>query len=282
VSQQLAKLEIEVGVPLLAHVGRGVVLTHAGRLLAQRGRSILSAMAEAKHAVASLERETIGELRIGSFPSACRDVLPGAISELRRHHPALHVSYSSETTDALLAALQRNDVDLVVAESMLTMPLRLPNDVAHEHLCDDVVEVALPKGHRHAAGGSVTLTDLADMTWVTWRRGELFHSWLEHTLRKADVEPKIPFEVPDFSAQFELVASGLGAALIPRLIRAWAPHGVAVVPVEPTLKREILALTKRGDGRPSVRAGINALARAFTSAGPREFVSASDTNPPKG
>lgn len=265
VSQQLAKLENELGVALLAHVGRGVQLTDAGRLLVRRGRTILSLMAEAEHALASLEHDAIGELRLGSFPSACRIVLPQAIGYLRSHHPALDLAYRSGTTDAMLQALQRNEVDLVVAESLVTMPLHLPDDVVHQHLHDDVVEVALAAGHPHATADGVTLADLADMTWVTWRKNELFHTWLEQTLRKAGLEPAIPFEVPDFSAQLELVSNNLAAALIPRLIRAWVPDRVAVLPVLPTLKREILALTRRDDGRPSVRVGLEALVHAFST-----------------
>lgn len=265
VSQQLSKLENEVGVPLLTRVGRGVALTHAGRLLAQRGRFILSALAEAERAVAAMEHEAVGELRLGSFPSACRSVLPHCINELRARHPGLEVSYRSDTTDELLTALTEADVDLVVAENLITMPVHLPDDVVYRQLCDDVVDVALPVDHPCAAASNVTLADLADTTWVTWRRGELFHTWLEQTLRKADVEPRIPFEIPDFSAQFELVSNGLAAALVPRLIRAWVPESVVVVPVQPALRREILAVTKRGDGRPSVRAGLNALAHAFSA-----------------
>lgn len=101
------------------------------------------------------------------------------------------------------------------------------------------------------------------MPWATWHRDCAHHTWMIQTLREHGVEPDIRFEVPDFGAQLEFVARGLAAALVPRLARIWAPDGVALVPVRPTLHRQIYAVHRRDNARPNVRAGIAALQRAF-------------------
>ncbi|WP_447396586.1 LysR family transcriptional regulator, partial [Staphylococcus aureus] len=83
ISQQLNKLEREVGVPLLEPQGRGVRLTEAGRILARRTAEVLSTLAQAEAEIASLQSEVTGRVRIGALVSPSRTVLPRAIAEIR-------------------------------------------------------------------------------------------------------------------------------------------------------------------------------------------------------
>ncbi|ABG99832.1 transcriptional regulator, LysR family protein (plasmid) [Rhodococcus jostii RHA1] len=265
VSQQLAKLEKEVGVALLVQVGRGVQLTQAGRLLAQRGQDIISLLAQAESEVASLDSDVAGELRIGSFSSASRVVVPRAIARMRQLHPGLEVSFVAGDTDDLLPAVVGRELDLAVVDSWVTMPLHLPEDVICTPIHQDVADVALPADHRLAAAEQIELDEVADMPWTTWRKGESFHTWLVQTLRMRGVEPEIRYEVPEFAAQLEFVAHGLAAALIPRLARIWVPDDVAIVAVHPVLRREIFAVRRKDNDRPTVRAGIDALSEVFAA-----------------
>lgn len=265
VSQQLAKLEKEVGTPLLEPYGRTVRLTAAGRLLVRRGRAILTLLARAESAVSSLDSAVNGELRIGSFSSASRVVLPRAIAQLRALHPALEVSVVADETDSLLPSITRSEIDLAVVDSWLTMPLRLPENVVNTRVHEDVADVALPSDHSLAGMERVELDALAEMPWATWRRGEAFHTWLVQTLRRRGVEPVVRYEVPEFAAQLESVAHGLAAALIPRLAKVWVPNGVSIVPVYPALRREIFAVRRRDADRPAIKAGIDALSSVFSA-----------------
>ncbi|BCI52295.1 LysR family transcriptional regulator [Mycolicibacterium litorale] len=263
VSQQLAKLEREVGAPLLVQVGRGVQLTQAGRLLAHRGEEILSLLAQAQSEVASLDRDVSGELVLSAVVSAGRVVVPEAIAQLRQLHPALSVTFVADDTDDIVPAVVRRDVDLALVEGFSTMPRQLPDEVVYTRIHDDVVDVALPANHPLAHHDIVELAQVTDLPWTTWRTGEVFHTWLMHTLRGRGVQPQIKYEVPEFAAQLEFVARGLAAALVPRLARVWVPGDVALVPVHPRLQREIYAVRRKDNDRPSVRAGMEVLRGIF-------------------
>lgn len=262
-SQQLAKFAKEVGSDLLAPAGRGVVLTETGRLLVSGGKAVLAMMADLENDVAALNRQVVGELRIGTFASVARVVVPDALADLCALHPDLTVQVIVGEPERLTGPLVSRELDLIVDESWTTLRRPLPGDLVSTLLYVDREDVALPAGHPLAQRDSVALNELTAMPWATWHRDCAHHTWMIQTLREHGVEPDIRFEVPDFGAQLEFVARGLAAALVPRLARIWAPDGVALVPVRPTLHRQIYAVHRRDNARPNVRAGIAALQRAF-------------------
>ena len=134
VSQQLAALEREAGVPLLQRSGRGVVLTPAGADLAERAGRVLALLEEASAALASARAELSGELRIGAFPTAVRTLLPAALVALGAAHPRLELHVTeldpAQAPDALHAGLLDvalvHEYDYVPAEpdpALVTRPL---------------------------------------------------------------------------------------------------------------------------------------------------------------
>ncbi|CAM5486137.1 HTH-type transcriptional regulator HdfR [Streptomyces alboniger] len=92
VSQQMTKLEREVGQQLLAKNGRGVRLTDAGRLLAEHAARILSQVELAQADLEEQRGKAVGELRLSAFPTAMRGLLPATLTALRAEHPGLRVS----------------------------------------------------------------------------------------------------------------------------------------------------------------------------------------------
>src|SRR5213076_3009587 len=106
VSQQMSKLEREVGQQLLAKNGRGVRLTDAGRLLAEHAARILSQVEFAQSDLEAHRGEVAGELRLAAFPTAARGLFPAALSRLRKAHPGLRVtSRETEPEPAVLAVM---------------------------------------------------------------------------------------------------------------------------------------------------------------------------------
>jgi len=268
VSQQLTKLEREIGVTLLVPAGRGVALTDAGRLLAQRGERILSELAEVESEVVSLDRDVVGELRLGSFASPGRVVIPPAIASLRERYPRLEVSLVVGETDDLLPAVVARELDVALVDSWVTMPLRLPAGITHRLVHRDVVYVALPATHPLAGRTYVGLDEVADMSWSTWDKNTVFHDWLVQTLRREGVEPRVQYAVPEFATQLEFVAHGLAAAMVPELARPWVPDTVALLPTRPRIEREVYALCRADNNRPAVRAGIDTLQQTFAAMRP--------------
>jgi DNA-binding transcriptional LysR family regulator len=263
VSQQMAKLERETGQSLLAKSGRGVRLTDAGRLLSGHAERILS-LVELAHADLEAHRgAAVGELRAGAFPTAVRGLFPEALRELRREHPQLRTVVHELEPHDQLARLARGDIDLAVVLDWYNKPLSLPGGLAKAPLFDDLVDVALPAGHRLQDSAGVDLDELADDDWIAWPDGGFCHEWLLFTLRGKGIEPRISHHAEEHATVLALVAAGLGVAVMPRLGRDPMPEGVRIVPVRHTMRRHVYAVWREdADRRPAIRVAVDALRRS--------------------
>ncbi|MFI0264832.1 LysR family transcriptional regulator [Streptomyces sp. NPDC017056] len=262
VSQQLAKLEREAGQQLLAKNGRGVRLTDAGRLLAEHAIRILSQVELAQADLEAHRGQAVGELRLGAFPTAARDLLPGALVQLRTEHPQLRAQLREMEPEASVRGVVRGDIDLAVVLDWHNRPLPLPEGLAKAPILDDPADVAMPAGHPLAHRHSVELEEFADDEWIASPEGEFCHDWLMFTLRSKGIEPRVAHMVEEHPTQLALISAGLGVAVAPRLGRGPVPQGVSVVPVRHTMRRHVYAVWRAdADRRPSIRAAVTALRR---------------------
>ena len=263
VSQQMSKLEREVGQRLLAKNGRGVRLTDAGRLLADHAARILSQVELAQSDLEAQRGQVVGELRLVAFPTALRGLFPAALSALRAEHPALRVHSRELEPEGGVAAVVRGDADLAVVLDWYNKPLPMPEGLAKASILKDRVEIAMPEGHPLAGRTEVTMEDFADDEWVAWPEGEFCHEWLLYTLRTESIEPRIAHRAEEHHTQLALVAAGLGVCVAPRLGRDPMPPGVRAVPVRESVHRHIYAVWRTdADRRPSIRAAVRALRSA--------------------
>lgn len=260
VSQQITKLEREVGQPLIARNGRGIRLTDAGNLLANHASDILSNIEQAEADLDAHLGKVTGQLVISAFPSAARGLLPGTLTALRATHPQLHVQLQEMEADTMLPALHRSDLDLAIVLDWDNKPMGIPEGLTTTKLIEDQAGLAVPINHRLANRQQVSLTEVADDHWITWPRGETCQEWLMYTLRSNGFEPHIAHTAGEHQTQLSLVAAGLGVAIIPRIGRGPIPPGVAIVPVSDTLRRHIHAMWRHDSHRrPSIQAAITAL-----------------------
>ncbi|MEU1477738.1 LysR family transcriptional regulator [Streptomyces sp. NPDC005760] len=263
VSQQMSKLEREVGQQLLAKNGRGVRLTDAGRLLADHAARILSQVELAQSDLEAQRGQVVGELRLAAFPTAARGLFPAAIASLRSAHPGLRIGSREMEPEAAVHAVIGGDYDLAVVLDWYNKPLPMPDGLVKASIVDDTADVAMPATHRHAQRGEVDLEDFADDDWVTWGEGEFCHEWLMHTLRSKGVEPRVAHRAEEHPTQLALVAAGLGVCVAPRLGRGPVPRSVRTVPVRQSVSRHIYAVWRAdADRRPSIRAAVEALKSA--------------------
>lgn len=263
VSQQMAKLEREVGHQLLAKNGRGVRLTDAGRLLAEHAARILSQAALAQADLEAQRGQVAGELRLSAFPTAARGLFPRALAALRNQHPALRLRSSELEPEEGVAAVVRGDLDLAVVLDWYNKPMPLPEGLVKAAILDDPADVAMPVGHRLADRTEVDLGEFADDEWITWGEGEFCHEWLMFTLRSKGVEPRIAHRAAETHTQLNLVAAGLGVCIAPLLGRHPMPAGVMTVPVRQRVRRHVYVVWRAdADRRPSIRAAVDALRSA--------------------
>ncbi|MCX4678700.1 LysR substrate-binding domain-containing protein [Streptomyces sp. NBC_01433] len=267
VSQQMAKLEREVGQRLLARNGRGVRLTDAGRLLADHAARILSQVELAQSDIEAQRGEVVGEVRIAAFPTAARGLLPATLTGLRADHPELKVRTTELEPEHGILAVLRGDVDLAVVLDWSNKRLPVPGGLTKAELLDDAPDIAMPAGHPFADRAEVALADFAEDEWVSWPEGEFCYEWLMFTLRSEGIEPRIAHLAGEHHTQLALVDAGFGVCVAPRLGRGPVPDGVRLVPVRQTVRRHIHVVWRAdADRRPSIRAAVEALRRAGRAA----------------
>ncbi|MGW0767444.1 LysR family transcriptional regulator [Streptomyces sp. NPDC002676] len=268
VSQQLGKLEREVGQQLLAKNGRGVRLTDAGRLLSEHAARILSQVELAQSDLEAHRGQVVGELRLSAFPTAARGLFPTALAALRARHPALRVRSSELEPENGIAGVVRGDLDLAVVLDWYNKPMPVPDGLVKAPLLDDPADVAMPVGHRLAHRDEVDLGEFAEDEWITWGEGEFCHEWLMFTLRSRGIEPIVGHRAAETHTQLGLVAAGLGVCIAPVLGRRPVPEGVVMVPLKQRVRRHVYVVWRAdADRRPSIRAAVEALREAAVSVG---------------
>ncbi|MFF4043589.1 LysR family transcriptional regulator [Streptomyces sp. NPDC001816] len=260
VSQQLGKLEREVGQQLLAKNGRGVRLTDAGRLLSEHAARILSQVELAQSDLEAHRGQVVGELRLSAFPTAARGLFPTALGALRAQHPGLRVRSSELEPEQGIAGVVRGDLDLAVVLDWYNKPMPVPDGLVKAPLLDDAADVALPVGHRLADRDEVDLAEFAEDEWITWGEGEFCHEWLMFTLRSKGIEPIVGHRAGETHTQLGLVAAGLGVCIAPLLGRDPVPPGIVMVPLKQRVRRHVYVVWRAdADRRPSIRAAVEAL-----------------------
>jgi DNA-binding transcriptional LysR family regulator len=267
VSQQLAILEREAGVPLLERAGRGVRLTDPALLLVAHADALLERAALAEADLAAAAGTVTGRARIAGFQSVVLRLVLPAIEELAREAPRLRCELVEAEPEQALPALALGDLDLVLGDEWQHAPRRLAAGLERHELMEDPVHLVLPVRHpaarRHR--DAVPLAELADAVWVTGHAGM---GWDEMTVRTCRThggfDPDVRHRTNDANASLALVARGLAVALLPKFAVPVRPRGTALRAIAGTRSaRAIFAVTRATDAaRPSTRAVLGAVRRA--------------------
>ena len=267
VSQQLAILEREAGIPLLERAGRGVRLTDPGLVLVEHANALLERAALAEADLAAAEGSVSGRARIGSFQSAAHRLALPAIDALRRDAPRLRCELVEAEPEEALPALAIGDLDVALCDEWQHQPVRLPPGTERHDLTEDVVRVVLPADHevarRHRR--TVPLAKLADDVWVTGHEGIAWHGMTRRVCRQhGGFEPDIRHRANDATIGLALIARGLAVALLPDLPIPERYPGIAIRSIaEGPVTRAIFAAYRGTDtARPSTRALLDAVSAA--------------------
>jgi DNA-binding transcriptional LysR family regulator len=263
VSQQLALLQRQAGVPLTERVGRRLKLTAAGERLVEHAEALLARVEEAEADLQAAAGAVHGRLRVASLQTPLLSLVPPAVSALTARHPDLRVELFEVEPEQSLPALALGEFDLAIAEEYDDAPRRRLPELAREELCRDEVLVVLPAEHPLAAdGGPVPLAELAGEPWLSAHSDTQFaQSQLRACRVVGGFEPDVRHWANDIAILVELVASGQGVGMLPALARAERDPRVAVRPIAVARPaRTIYAFTRRsGAARPAVRALVGAL-----------------------
>jgi len=264
VSQGLATLEREAGVPLLERAGRGVRLTDAGLVLVGHADALLTRSALAEADLAAAAGEVTGRVRIAGFQSVMLNLAIPAMEALGRDAPRLRCELVEAEPEDSIPALALGDIDLVLADEWQHHPRRLPPSLQRHDLFHDPVNVVLPARHpvarRHDA--AVPLAELAGEPWATGHPGMGWEEVTQRTCRElGGFDPDIRSRANDATISLALVSHGLAVTLLPDLVVPHRHPGVTARPIaEGSVDRAILAVTRTADAtRPSAAAALRAI-----------------------
>lgn len=248
VSQQIATLEREIGVPLLERTTDGPKLTGAGEALMEHGDAVLCRLEEAERELAQIAGLEVGRLRLASFSTANETLITRALSLFRRRFPKVELEFMEADPEITFPGLKRGNFDLAVVFDYPSLPLDLSRDVEAEMIYEEPMRVALPQGHPLAAAKSVRISDLADEDWLCGALPSSCRFQVINLCHEAGFEPRISFQSEDYGVIKEFVAGGLGVSIIPEL--AGDHPGVELRPVRGQKPvRRVWAVTRERDVR---------------------------------
>ena len=273
VSQQLAMLEREAGVPLLERAGRGVRLTDAALVLVGHAEALLERAAVAEADLAAAAGTVAGRGRIAGFQSVLLGVALPAIEALARDAPRLRCEVFEAEPEQALPGLALGDLDLVLGDEWQHQPVRFPDGVERHDLFRDEVHVLLPAGHpaarRHP--DAVPIAELAGEAWASAHAGLAWEELTQRTCRDlGGFNPDIRHRTNDATVSLALVARGLAVTLLPTLPLPEEHPGIALRTIaERPVFRQIFAATRAADAaRPSTRALLAAVRDAVAALPP--------------
>lgn len=269
VSQQVTKLEREVGTTLLEPAGRGVVLTDAALVLVETAVAVDAARELATARLEELDGALTGVLDVACFPSAIRGVAAPALGSLAAAAPDLRLTLRELAPDAGLAAVAGGYVDVALVHDWVHDRASYPAGLHAVHLADDPMDLVVPAGHRLAQRDSVALSETVDDAWVTDVSDGICTRWIIDMLRSATTHPRVDYRAEEYASQVSLVAAGLCVALLPRIGRPALPDSVRVVPVAGAIPtRRFVVLSRRTtERRPAVKRLVDELRRQLERAG---------------
>jgi DNA-binding transcriptional LysR family regulator len=259
-SQQIRRLEAEVGLPLVERTTRRVALTDAGVLLAARARRVLAEVDAARAELQELTGIRGGRVAVGAISTLGHIDLSLLLATFHARHPQVELDVQEGSSGELAAMLRVDAVDL----AFLSVTGRIESQGLHlERLLDEELVAVLPAGHRLAGREAIALTELREERFVSFHEGARIRELLVDAARAHGFEPRLAFESGDVRRIRALVARGLGVAILPRSDAAGADEPLVLARLsEPPLSRDVtLAWRAERHHAPAARAFLE-LARA--------------------
>jgi DNA-binding transcriptional LysR family regulator len=275
ISHHIARLEAETGARLLQRAGRGVRLTEAGRLLAERAEEIIGRLDAAENELAAHVGLRHGRVRLASFPSALGTIVPAAAARLEAESPGMDLMLAEAEPPEALRMLRAGYVDVALVFRHYQQDADPEPPAAEEEgargmlLLDEPVHLvtptgsatppgqataagqatpashATPAGHTSPAGrGEPAPPSLSSYAGHRWIAGcERCRGYLVRQCALAGFTPNIAFTTDDYVAVQALVAAGLGVTTLPGLCLRAARHpGIRALPL-PGARRHVFAMT---------------------------------------
>jgi LysR family transcriptional regulator, hydrogen peroxide-inducible genes activator len=211
-SQQVRKLEDELGTKLFDRLGRTVRLTHPGEALLTRAEAIVREVGDAKLEIQQMTGDGQGKLVVGAIPTVAPYFLPARLAGFARKFPGVQISVVEELTSDLISLVHQGAVDL----ALLALPVAATHGSCQE-LFRERLFLVVPRDHRLASMRCVHLAQIENDPFLLLKEGHCFRQNTLAVCGRTRVQPNVTFESGQFATILAMVAAGAGVSLVPEM-----------------------------------------------------------------
>ena len=211
-SQQILKLEAELGSRLFDRLPRSAKLTVFGEALLPKAERILRELEQTKTELLEMAGNEKGDVVVGIIPTIAAYLLPKLLRGFAARHPLITVKIIEDITPALLQRLHDGTIDMAIA----ALPIA-EGELATEELFEEKFYAVLPKTHRLASGKSISLTELNREPFLLLKDGHCFRDSLIAACHKSKVTPSVVFESGQFATILAMESAGMGVSAVPAM-----------------------------------------------------------------
>ena len=239
-TQQLRELERGLGLRLLERARGKVVATAAGEALLGAARRAQDAVEDVVSAARRLRTGDAGRVRLGTGATACIHLLPPTFAAVKRRMPGLEVIVATANTPEILRRLEAGALDI----ALVTSPVRLSRSLTKTRIAIDPLVALIPEAlaSKTAAMGAA---ELARLPLILYDAGGGTRQIMDAWFRRLWVVPTPIMELDNVEAIKVLVASGLGASIVPALAVKDRLRGAVVRPLRPASSRELAHVLRK-------------------------------------
>ncbi|MFC3801328.1 LysR family transcriptional regulator [Cohnella sp. GCM10012308] len=214
-SQQLSKLEKELGILLFKRTTNSVELTHAGTVFVEKAQRIVDMTEQLRREMEDIADLRKGRIVVGTLPITGSHILPHVLPAFREAYPDIEIALVEEASATLEQLTASGGTDV----SLLTLPLIEPA-LAYDPILEEEICLAVPRDHPLATGGAseADVGALADEAFVMLKKGQGFRAIAVGLCRKAGFDPRVSVESTNIETVQSLVAAGMGIAFVPQMI----------------------------------------------------------------
>ncbi|WP_169081671.1 LysR family transcriptional regulator [Paenibacillus sp. PL91] len=213
-SQQLSKLEQEIGVLLFRRTTNSVELTQAGQVFVDKSQAILDAIEQLKQEMDDMAQMRRGRLVVGTLPITGSHILPLVLPVFGAQYPQIEVVLVEDTTAKLEQLTASGGTDL----SLLSLPL-IDSSLSYEPFLEEEICLAVPPQHPLAKREDpIDISELQEEPFIGLKRGQGFRQITVDLCEQSGFSPRIVFESSNIETIQSLVAGGMGIAFVPQML----------------------------------------------------------------
>jgi DNA-binding transcriptional LysR family regulator len=235
-SQQIRKLEAEVGQRLFDRLSRSVVLTEAGRCLLEYAQQILASVGDARRCVDELKGKIAGDLAVGAIPTIAPYILPELVVTFQNHYPDVRLEIVEDVTERITRRIEAGELDVAVLSTCQQSP-----SLRRERLGNEPLLLLVPEAHPLAKQTLVTLDELKSQRFLLLHEMHCLSQQVHQLLESQRLHPEIALAGSQLTTIANMVAAGIGVSIVPQMmVKHHATPGCVSLPFAPPVpEREI-------------------------------------------